>query len=170
MADQRDFYEVLGVERRATSAQITEAYRKLALKFHPDRNPGNEEAATRFKEAARAFEVLSDGDLRARYDRYGHAGLQGGRAHEFNDLGDIFEAFGDLFGGGIFGGGGGGATGRGRAATSSARCRSRCSRRRGAPRRPWRSRGTSPVPPATAAARSPARSRRRATTAAARGR
>ena len=81
MAEQRDFYEVLGVERRATSVQITEAYRKLAVRFHPDKNPGNAEAAVRFKEAARAFEVLSDADLRARYDRYGHAGLQGGRQH-----------------------------------------------------------------------------------------
>jgi molecular chaperone DnaJ len=103
MTDQRDFYEVLGVERQATSAQITESYRRLAIRYHPDKNPGNEEAATRFKEAARAFEVLSDADLRSRYDRYGHAGLQGGRQHDFNDIGDIFEAFGDLFGGGIFG-------------------------------------------------------------------
>ena len=74
MVDQRDYYEVLGVERRASSAQITEAYRKLAVKFHPDKNPGDEQAAARFKEAARAFEVLSDADLRGRYDRYGHAG------------------------------------------------------------------------------------------------
>ena len=103
MVDQRDYYEVLGVERRATSAQITDAYRKLAVKFHPDKNPGNAEAAARFKEAARAFEVLSDADLRSRYDRFGHAGLQGGRQHDFNDIGDVFEAFGDLFGGGIFG-------------------------------------------------------------------
>ncbi|NBW85978.1 MAG: molecular chaperone DnaJ [Planctomycetia bacterium] len=103
MADQRDYYEVLGVERRATAAQITDAYRKLAIRFHPDKNPGDAEAASRFKEAARAFEVLSDADLRGRYDRFGHAGLQGGRQHDFNDMGDIFEAFGDLFGGGIFG-------------------------------------------------------------------
>lgn len=103
MVDQRDYYEVLGVERRSTSAQITDAYRKLAVKHHPDKNPGNDEAAARFKEAARAFEVLSDADLRARYDRYGHAGLQGGRQHDFNEMSDIFEAFGDLFGGGIFG-------------------------------------------------------------------
>jgi molecular chaperone DnaJ len=110
MVDQRDYYEVLGVDRRATSAQITDSYRKLAVKFHPDKNPGNAEAASRFKEAARAFEVLSDTDLRSRYDRYGHAGVQGGRAHDFNDVADIFEAFGDLFGGGLFGeafGGGG---------------------------------------------------------------
>jgi molecular chaperone DnaJ len=103
MADQRDYYEVLGVERRASSTQITDAYRKLAIRWHPDKNPGSEEAAVRFKEAARAFEVLSDPDLRSRYDRFGHAGVQGGGRHEFNDIGDIFEAFGDLFGGGIFG-------------------------------------------------------------------
>ena len=104
MAQQRDFYEVLGVERTATTAQISESYRKLAIRFHPDKNPGNTEAADRFKEAARAFEVLSDDALRARYDRYGHAGLQGGATHEFNDISDIFEAFGDIFGGGMFGG------------------------------------------------------------------
>jgi molecular chaperone DnaJ len=103
MVDQRDYYEVLGVERRATSAQITDAYRKLAIRYHPDKNPGDQEAASRFKEAARAFEVLSDESLRARYDRYGHAGVQGGGRHEFNDMTDVFEAFGDLFGGGIFG-------------------------------------------------------------------
>ena len=119
MADQRDYYEVLGVERRATSAQITDAYRKLAVRFHPDKNPGDAEAATRFKEAARAFEVLSDADLRARYDRYGHAGIQPGRQHDFNDVSDIFEAFGDLFGGGIFGEAFGGRS-RGRRARKGA--------------------------------------------------
>ena len=103
MPQERDYYEVLGVERRASSSQIADAYRKLALKFHPDRNPGNDEAASRFKEAARAFEVLSDDSLRSRYDRYGHAGLAGGGTHDFNDISDIFEAFGDFFGGGIFG-------------------------------------------------------------------
>jgi len=100
MPNERDYYEVLGVERRAGGAEIADAYRKLAIRFHPDKNPGNNEAADRFKEAARAFEVLSNDELRARYDRYGHAGLQGGGRHEFNDLSDIFEAFGDLFGGG----------------------------------------------------------------------
>ena len=107
MANERDYYEVLGVERRAGGAEIADAYRKLAIKFHPDKNPGNVEAADRFKEAARAFEVLSNDELRARYDRYGHAGLQGGARHDFNDISDIFDAFGDLFGGGVFGGGGG---------------------------------------------------------------
>lgn len=104
-SQQRDFYEVLGVDRKATVTQITESYRRLAIKFHPDKNPGDAEAADRFKEAARAFEVLSDEGLRARYDRYGHAGIQGGPQHDFNDISDIFEAFGDMFGG-TFGGGG----------------------------------------------------------------
>ena len=112
MANDRDYYEVLGVERRAGGPEIADAYRKLAIKFHPDKNPGNTEAADRFKEAARAFEVLSNDELRARYDRYGHAGLQGGGRHEFNDLSDIFDAFGDLFGGGMFGGAGGGGSRR----------------------------------------------------------
>ena len=105
MVDQRDYYEVLGVAKRASATEITAAYRKLAIRFHPDKNPGDTEAATRFKEAARAFEVLSDEDLRSRYDRFGHAGVEGGRRHDFNDISDVFEAFGDLFGGGIFGGG-----------------------------------------------------------------
>jgi molecular chaperone DnaJ len=113
MAQQRDYYEVLGVEKRATAAQIADAYRKLAIKFHPDKNPGNQEASDRFKEAARAFEVLSDDGLRARYDRYGHAGLQQGGTHEFNDISDIFEAFGDIFGGGMFGDAFGGGRKRG---------------------------------------------------------
>jgi molecular chaperone DnaJ len=103
MVDQRCYYEVLGVDRRAAAAEITAAYRKLAIRFHPDKNPGDTEAANRFKEAARAFEVLSDADLRSRYDRFGHAGVEGGRRHDFNDISDVFEAFGDLFGGGLFG-------------------------------------------------------------------
>ena len=103
MPQSRDYYEVLGVDRRATGAQIADSYRKLAIRFHPDKNPGNQEEVDQFKEAARAFEVLSDSDLRARYDRYGHAGLAGG-THDFNDISDIFEAFGDMFGGGLFGG------------------------------------------------------------------
>jgi molecular chaperone DnaJ len=103
MVDQRDYYEVLEVARQASSAEITAAYRKLAIRFHPDKNPGDSDAANRFKEAARAFEVLSNNDLRSRYDRYGHAGVEGGRRHDFNDISDVFEAFGDLFGGSIFG-------------------------------------------------------------------
>jgi molecular chaperone DnaJ len=107
MASKRDYYEVLGVERAASSKVIADAYRKLAIKYHPDKNPGDEEAITRFKEAAEAFEILNDSDKRARYDRYGHAGVEGSGARHFDDVGDIFSAFGDIFGD-IFGGGGGG--------------------------------------------------------------
>ena len=113
MVDQRDYYEVLGVGKRASASEITAAYRKLAIRFHPDKNPGDSEAASRFKEAARAFEVLSDDDLRSRYDRFGHAGLAGGQRHDFNDISDVVEAFGDLFGGGIFGEAFGGGRQRG---------------------------------------------------------
>jgi molecular chaperone DnaJ len=115
MADKRDFYEILGVARTATHGEISEAYRKAAIKNHPDKNPGDEEAVKRFKEAAEAFEILNDAEKRARYDKFGHAGL-GGQAggRHFSDIEDIFEAFGDFFGGGAFGemfgnrGGGGG--------------------------------------------------------------
>jgi molecular chaperone DnaJ len=102
MAEKRDYYEVLGVDRHAGEAQISEAYRKLALRYHPDRNPGDEEAVGRFKEAAEAFEVLSHPEKRARYDRYGHVGLAGGEAPHFHDVSDIFAAFGDIFGEGFF--------------------------------------------------------------------
>jgi molecular chaperone DnaJ len=106
MADKRDYYEILGVDRSASDGQISEAYRKLAMQYHPDRNPGDEEAVANFKEAAEAFEVLSNADKRARYDRFGHAGLEGvaGGAPQFHDVGDIFAAFGDIFGD-FFGGG-----------------------------------------------------------------
>ena len=115
MTAKRDYYEVLGVERSATEKQISEAYRKLALKYHPDRNPGDEEAVKRFKAAAEAFEVLNHAEKRARYDRYGHAGLESaGGAPEFRDVNDIFAAFSDIFGEGLFGSMFGGR-GRGRA-------------------------------------------------------
>ena len=106
MAAQRDYYEVLGVARTANDGEIAGAYRKLAIKYHPDKNPGDQEAIDRFKEAAEAFEVLNDREKRSRYDRYGHAGLNGGgfHAHHFSDVEDIFSAFGDIFGD-LFGGG-----------------------------------------------------------------
>lgn len=104
MSRQRDYYEVLGIERSASNGEISMAYRKLAVKYHPDKNPGDQEAIERFKEAAEAFEVLNDADKRGRYDRYGHAGLNGaGGAHHFTDVEDIFSAFGDIFGD-LFGG------------------------------------------------------------------
>src|SRR5438132_9805445 len=102
MSAKRDYYEVLGVQRSATDKEIADAYRKLAIKHHPDKNPGDEEAVQKFKEAAEAFEVLNDPEKRARYDRYGHAGVDGGQPH-FTDVNDIFNTFGDIFGEGLFG-------------------------------------------------------------------
>src|SRR5437667_11743534 len=108
---KRDYYEVLGVSRQASDQEIKSAYRKLALQYHPDRNPGNHEAEEKFKEAAEAYAVLSDSQKRAQYDRFGHAGIGSSAAGggfggfdpnifaDFSDiLGDIF-GFGDLFGG-----------------------------------------------------------------------
>lgn len=104
MAAKRDYYEVLGVSRSAAPKEIADAYRKLAIKYHPDKNPGNDEAVARFKEAAEAFEVLHDTEKRSRYDQYGHAGLNGpSGGHQFRDVNDIFEAFGDIFGDAMFG-------------------------------------------------------------------
>jgi molecular chaperone DnaJ len=108
-----DFYEVLGVSRDASDREISSAYRKLAVRFHPDSNPGDEDATVRFKQSAEAYEVLSDSDKRARYDQYGHAGLEGSGS-SFGSAEDIFDAFGDIFGGGIFEGFfGGGSRGDG---------------------------------------------------------
>ena len=116
MATQRDYYEILGVERTASEGEIASAYRKLAILHHPDKNPGDEGAIEMFKQAAEAFEVLNDKEKRARYDRFGHAGVngQGGGGAGFEDVGDIFSAFGDIFGD-LFGGGGGGGRRRARA-------------------------------------------------------
>lgn len=110
MAGKRDYYDVLGVSRSASEGEIAAAYRKLAVRFHPDSNRDDEDATEKFKEAAEAYEVLHDSDKRAIYDQYGHAGLEsGGAAPHFTDVSDIFEAFGDLFGlGDLFGGGFGG--------------------------------------------------------------
>lgn len=102
---KRDYYEVLGVPRSAGEAEIKSAYRKLAVKYHPDKNPGNKEAEEQFKEAAEAYSVLSDANRRARYDQFGHQGVQGGFSgfdpDTFADFGDIlgeFFGFGDIFG------------------------------------------------------------------------
>lgn len=99
---KRDYYEVLGVSKGAESTEIKKAYRKLAIKFHPDKNPDNKEAEEKFKEAAEAYEILSDADKKARYDRYGHAGVNP-NAGGFSGSGgmtmeDIFTQFGDIFG------------------------------------------------------------------------
>ena len=108
---KRDFYEVLGVEREATDQQIKSAYRKLALKHHPDRNPGDKQAEERFKEAAEAYAVLADAQKRSLYDRFGHAGVSGAGAGPgfdptiFTGFEDIFGGLGEAFGlGDLFGG------------------------------------------------------------------
>ncbi len=118
MAEKRDYYEVLGVEKNANADEIKKAYRKAAIKYHPDKNPGDKEAEEKFKEAAEAYDVLSNPDKRARYDRYGHAGMSGaagGGGFEgfggFSSMEDIFSQFGDIFGG-HFGGGFGGQRGQ----------------------------------------------------------
>ena len=106
MPTERDYYEVLNIDRSASAEQIKRAYRKLALKYHPDRNPDDQEAEQRFKEASEAYEVLSDPDKRQRYDQFGHAGLRGTSSHDFShmDASDIFSMFEDIFGGDMFGG------------------------------------------------------------------
>jgi molecular chaperone DnaJ len=100
---RRDYYEILGVARTAGTDEIKKSYRKLALQFHPDRNQGDDEAEEKFKEAAEAYEVLSDPDKRRRYDQFGHEGLRrGADFHDFGSATDIFSAFGDIFGGTLF--------------------------------------------------------------------
>lgn len=121
---KRDYYEVLGVERGASTDDIKRAYRRLAIKYHPDKNPGNKEAEEKFKECAEAYEVLSNVDKRKRYDQYGHEGLKGFGVHDYShmnaqDIGDMFgdmfgDIFGDIFGGGRRGGRAGGRRGASR--------------------------------------------------------
>ncbi|HUE73417.1 MAG TPA: molecular chaperone DnaJ [Pirellulaceae bacterium] len=106
MASKRDYYEVLGVKKDASEKEIAASYRKLAIKYHPDSNSGDPEAVLKFKEAAEAYEVLSDAQKRARYDRFGHDAPEFAGGPHFTDVEDIFEAFGGIFGD-LFGGGGG---------------------------------------------------------------
>lgn len=133
MDNKRDYYEVLGVSKTATPDEIKKAYRKIAIKYHPDRNPGNKEAEEKFKEAAEAYDVLSNDEKRQKYDQFGHSmgqGFPGGGGGGFYSSGgmsmeDIFSQFGDIFGGGFGGFGGfGGATG-------GSRSRARQRQRRG---------------------------------------
>ena len=119
MSTKRDYYEILGVAKSASQDEIKKAYRKVAMQFHPDRNPNNKEAEEKFKEAAEAYEVLSDPDKRAQYDRFGHAAAGAGRGAYGGgnmNMEDIFSNFGDIFGedifGSFFGGNRGGAGGR----------------------------------------------------------
>jgi molecular chaperone DnaJ len=119
MSAKRDYYEVLGVSKSASEGELKKSYRKLALKYHPDKNPDDKEAEEKFKEAAEAYEVLSNADKRARYDQFGHAGVGGAAGGGFSgsmNMEDIFSQFGDIFGGAFGGGfgsfGGGSRSGR----------------------------------------------------------
>ena len=109
MSNKRDYYEVLGVSKGADTAEIKKAYRKLALKYHPDKNEDDTAAEDKFKEAAEAYEILSNAEKKSRYDQFGHAGMGGasgfGGGGGGMNMDDIFSQFGDIFGGG--GGGGG---------------------------------------------------------------
>ena len=116
---KRDYYEILGVGKNANEEEIKKAYRKLAIKYHPDKNPDDKQAEEKFKEAAEAYEILSNSEKRQRYDQFGHAGVSGaaGGTGGFGggmNMDDIFSQFGDIFGGafGGFGGGGGRSGGR----------------------------------------------------------
>ena len=114
MATKRDYYDILGVQKTANAEEIKKAYRKVAMQYHPDRNPNDKAAEDKFKEAAEAYEVLSDPQKRARYDRMGHEGVRGNGMGSQPDMDDIFRNFGDIFGD-IFGQNmGGGRTGWGR--------------------------------------------------------
>ena len=112
MAEEKDYYKILGVDKSASADEIKRAYKKVAIKYHPDRNPGNKEAEDKFKKAAEAYDVLRDPDKRARYDQFGAAGVDGnggfgGFGGQGMDLNDIFTHFGDIFGDMGFGGFGG---------------------------------------------------------------
>jgi len=115
---KQDYYEILGVAKNATGPEIKKAYRKMAIKFHPDKNPGDKEAEEKFKKAAEAYEVLSDPDKKSRYDQFGHAAFEGGQGGFGGggmNMDDIFSQFGDIFGGAFGGGFGGFGGSRGRA-------------------------------------------------------
>ena len=112
---KRDYYEILGVSKNADAKEIKKAYRKLAIKYHPDKNPDDKTAEERFKEAAEAYDVLSSPEKKQRYDQFGHAGMSGAAGGGFGggmNMDDIFSQFGDIFGGGGFSGFGGGGRGR----------------------------------------------------------
>jgi len=120
---KKDFYDILGVPKNADAAAIKKAYRKKAIEFHPDKNPGDKSAEEKFKEAAEAYEILGDADKKAKYDQFGHQAFDGsggyGGGHGGMNMDDIFSQFGDIFGGGFGGFGGGGSRGGVRRAKGS---------------------------------------------------
>ncbi len=123
---KEDFYDILGIQKGASAAEIKKAYRKKAIEFHPDKNPGDEKAEANFKKAAEAYEVLGDVDKKARYDQYGHAAFEGGQGFGGGGMNmeDIFSQFGDIFGGGFGGGFGGfGSSGQRRSKGGNLRIR-----------------------------------------------
>ena len=126
---KRDYYDVLGVSKNADVKEIKKAYRKLAIKYHPDKNPGDKAAEEKFKEAAEAYDALSNPEKKQRYDQFGHAGMGGAASGGFGggmNMDDIFSQFGDIFGGGGFGGFGGGRS-RGRRVVKGTNLRIRLS-------------------------------------------
>jgi curved DNA-binding protein CbpA len=170
---KRDYYEVLGVGKSAAEAELKSAYRKLAMKFHPDRNPGDKAAEESFKEAAEAYAVLADPQKRSLYDRFGHQGVSqaagagaGFDPSVFNDFGDFADILGGMFGfGDVF------SAGRRRGgAQRGADLRSRSRKQQAGPRRPSRFPARRTAKPATVRALRPARNRPPAACAAARGR
>ena len=98
MAEKRDYYEVLGVGSNASADEIKKAYRKLAIKYHPDKNPGDKQAEEKFKEAAEAYSILSDPDKKAKYDQFGHAGVEGAGPDFSQGFGGFSDIFNDIFG------------------------------------------------------------------------
>ena len=110
---KRDYYEVLGVDKSASAEEIKKAYKKMAIKYHPDKNPGDKEAEEKFKEVAEAYSILSDADKKARYDQFGHAGVEGAGPDFSGGFGNLNDILNDLFGGAFGGGFGGGFGGFG---------------------------------------------------------
>jgi len=128
---KKDYYEILGLSKSASTAEIKKGYRKMAVKYHPDKNPDDTSAEEKFKEAAEAYEILSDDNKKAKYDQYGHAAFEGGQGGGGGfggggmDMDDIFSQFGDIFGGGFGGGGGGRRQSRGPVRTKGSNLRIR---------------------------------------------
>ena len=122
---KQDYYDILGVSKGASASEIKKAYRKKAIEFHPDKNPGDSSAESKFKDAAEAYEILGDNDKKAKYDQYGHSAFDGSQGFGGGgmNMDDIFSQFGDIFGGGAFGGGFGGGGGQRRVKGSNLRIR-----------------------------------------------